>query len=427
MSRYAIRTLVLRSGERLPVLFDRLAGEPLFEPTLYSLTELRARNLASNTIDQALRAIMVLHIFLNLRDIDFGQRLSNGNLLELGEIEELVRICRLPMKKLTTMAEGNSFDRSAPSNSLSMEKYRMRQRAAEKTTDPRSAANRIRHIRNYLTWRVADRLSKRDFDQQMFVGLESAGNRMSAALTARIRSPASRSTIVQREGATPQALSRLMEVIDPASPDNPWHGKFAKERNALMIRWMLALGLRRGEMLGVRISDINFCDNTVHIVRRADDPNDPRQYQPNAKTRDRVMPMSDGLVQLTQNFIINFRRGRMAGLTHDFLIVAAGTGAPLSSVGVNKIFDVLRANCPELPNDMVPHVLRHSWNDQFSEVMDKNNISEESENKMRSYLMGWSETSGTALVYTRRHVRKKARDVSLKMQADMIQGSKNGK
>jgi integrase len=83
---------------------------------------------------------------------------------------------------------------------------------------------------------------------------------------------------------------------------------------------------------------------------------------------------------------------------------------------LNKVFVVLRRKCPDLPDDLAPHVCRHTWNDKFSEDMDKAKVSEETEKKMRSRLMGWSETSGTAATYTRRHVQRKAREASLALQ-----------
>ena len=96
------------------------------------------------------------------------------------------------------------------------------------------------------------------------------------------------------------------------------------------------------------------------------------------------------------------------------------TGQPISLPALNKIFKVLRIKCPNLPDSLCPHVMRHTWNDRFSEEMDKRQTQEESEKKWRSYLMGWSETSGTAATYTRRHTRKKAQKVSLAMQEKMM-------
>ena len=38
-------------------------------------------------------------------------------------------------------------------------------------------------------------------------------------------------------------------------------------------------------------------------------------------------------------------------------------------------------------------------------------------------MMGWSETSGTAATYTRRHIRKKAQAASLELQKNIMRRS----
>jgi hypothetical protein len=48
--------------------------------------------------------------------------------------------------------------------------------------------------------------------------------------------------------------------------------------------------------------------------------------------------------------------------------------------------------------------------------MDRRKVAEETERKTRSYLIGWSETSGTAATYTRRHVRNLAQEALRAMQ-----------
>lgn len=62
------------SGERLPMLLDR-DGQPMFGPTVFTLTELRGRNRAANTIGIALRSLMAFHLFLDARSIDLDARL----------------------------------------------------------------------------------------------------------------------------------------------------------------------------------------------------------------------------------------------------------------------------------------------------------------------------------------------------------------
>jgi hypothetical protein len=75
---FAVRLVVFTSGERLPLLCRRSTGTPLFEPTVYAITELRAQNRASATIQQALRAVMVLYLVLERLKIDLDQRLGEG-------------------------------------------------------------------------------------------------------------------------------------------------------------------------------------------------------------------------------------------------------------------------------------------------------------------------------------------------------------
>ena len=75
---YVVRTVVFPSGERFLVLLDHGSGTPLFDPTLFAVTALRGRNRATATIEQALRAVSVLHVFLDASGIDLPARLQEG-------------------------------------------------------------------------------------------------------------------------------------------------------------------------------------------------------------------------------------------------------------------------------------------------------------------------------------------------------------
>jgi len=82
---------------------------------------------------------------------------------------------------------------------------------------------------------------------------------------------------------------------------------------------------------------------------------------------------------------------------------------------VNKIFTKLKETYPTTFTRLSPHILRHTWNDNFSSIMERKNISENEEKKIRSYLMGWSETSNSAATYTKRYTKQKANEVLLEM------------
>lgn len=413
--------IVTSSGERLPVLLGQ-DGLPMFEPTVFSLSEIRSRNRASNTIDSYLRSVMVFLLFLDLRKIDLEDRLDQGQLLSLGEIEDVVRVCRLPLEKIHSMLDEASDQAQQLVSVISLEKLRMRSAGStEVEIDPGSAATRLRNIRDYLRWLALARISKHGIDASLRMTLESSAQYTSHAIDARLPSASYKSgELDQREGLEPDVIERVLKVIDPQSPDNPWRDEHSRYRNKLIIEWLLSLGLRRGELLNIRIGDVKFRESTVIVARRADDIDDPRKNQPKVKTRGREIPIASGLLDKTNAYIMNQRSAIRGARKHDFLFVASDNGAPLSIPSLNKIFNVLRDKCPDIPRNIFPHIFRHTWNDRFSEEMDANKVGDDAEKKARSYLMGWSETSGTAATYTRRHIRKKAQQASLQMQNELM-------
>lgn len=398
----------------------------MFDPTVYAITELRGRNCATNTISSALRGIQCFYLYLELRGIDLKERLEAGQFLSLGEVEDLAGLCRLPIQTLEKLKE-DSAQTGTIRNVISFEKVRVR--LSDHTDDevnPAVTGTRIRCIRDYLAWLARGAVTRQNWDKgannEAVNRLNGSLDRVLSSFTSRIPKHTSSKAIGEREGLAPNEISELLRVVSPESPDNPWQNDYTKYRNHLIVHWLYSLGLRRGELLGVRVSDIDFQKGTVTIHRRADDPSDPRANQPQAKTRAREIPLSDGLIAMTYSYVMNRRSLLKRAKKHNFLFCAAHTGEPLSLPSLNKIFRVLRTYCSALPTSLCPHVLRHTWNDRFSEEMDKRQAGEDTEKKLRSYLMGWGETSGTAAVYTRRHVRKKAQEASLKMQ-ETIMGS----
>jgi site-specific recombinase XerD len=413
---FKVKLLKLGSGERFPILLNG-EGQPLFETTVYVLTELRARNQATNTISSSLRAIQVFYQFLAMRGIVMNERLSSGQLLTLSDVEDLTRLCRLPLEQIDAAQTGAMVKTEVCRKVVSLEKCRVRlQENVQKEVEPAFAGSRMRYIRGYVEWLVANHLGKSGLNRQAGESLQASLNRVVSAIDARIPKARHQGVTGQREGLAPESIVELLRVVWPQSPANPWKGEHTRHRNALIVQWLYYLGLRRGELLGVRVQDIDFRKGTVTIHRRADDVKDPRTNQPQTKTKAREIPLGEGLRSLTYEYVMSHRSALKGAMKHDFLFCADVTGRPMSLPTLNKVFVVLRKKCSDLPAALCPHVMRHTWNDRFSEEMDKRNTSEESEKKLRSYLMGWSETSGTAATYTRRHTRKKAQEVSLKMQ-----------
>lgn len=409
---FQVRLVVLESGERLPLLVERATGEPLYQPALYVLTQLRAKNLASATISQHCWAIMVLCFFLRDRGIDLGERMTMGQLLKLAEVEALARCCRLAVEELVDLdTEARPI---SPSKVTSLERIRMRRssRSMVKEVGAETAATRGQYVAAYLRWLVDLRTT--DTVITPHPALSSASATVLRALAEHLPAKG-RDARVVRKGFAKKVRQRILEVVDPVSCDNPWIGDHCRLRNELVVRWLLHLGVRRGELLGIQTSDIDFQRNEVMIVRRADDVEDPRRDEPNTKTYDRLLPLSDEMAALARNYILKVRSQLKGARRHKYLLVANGSGAPLGKAALGKIFSELRKKHPDL-GGIHPHLFRHTWNDDFSEQMDRENVPEDREKKIRALLMGWAPTSGTAATYTRRHVERKANEASLGMQ-----------
>lgn len=421
LNPYAVKTIVLSSGERLPVLIALATGDPLFEPSVYVLSEIRATNRASNTIDQVLRSIMVFQLFLDSNQIDIDQRIQEGSVFRLSELDELVRHCRRPVAdqlKCNSIPPSHKSVRRGAAESLRL----VQRQFAPTEVAGHTAANRIRVIRDYLDWLVRYHMARHHSGAAEGERLWNEWTSCKAALDARLPRHKGRNTIGLREGLQPEVAERLLSVTSPISPENPWKGEGARIRNSLLVRWFYELGLRRGELLNVKIPDINFQSEELIVARRADDPEDPRKDQPLVKTRDRKIPLSPGLCRLTHEYITNTRRNTEGARRHPFLFIAMGTGSPLSLSAVNAVFAELRNAFNGEFDAVTPHVLRHTWNDRFSDIMDNAKVSDAEEERMRSFLMGWAPTSKTAGQYTRRHVRLKAQQVSLGMQSKQTEG-----
>lgn len=107
---YQVKTIRLESGERLPLLLSQETGVPVWEVTLFILTALRSTGLATNTIAHAARGVMVgLQIFRYL-GIDLNQRLEQGKLLSLSEVDELAKLAGLKQEELGALL-GNKKSR----------------------------------------------------------------------------------------------------------------------------------------------------------------------------------------------------------------------------------------------------------------------------------------------------------------------------
>ena len=411
--KYSVVQVQMQSGERMPLLVDASTGLGLFEPTGYALV-LRNRNRATNTIAQALRAVMLLYQILDANGVDLLQRIKANELLTLGEIEALIEQCKLKKADLDEIHFGPLDDKVARLDLAKLKKG-LKSHVDLETVDKGTGAVRIKYIKGYLEWlQEYAYLQKLPQDRELF---KKVADMTVKAVKARTPMAAKKNATRRKKGLTHAQQARLLSVMHPDSIENPWGDAFIRERNHLIVLLLLATGMRKGELLGVKVKDFNVRDNKLLVARRPDDPEDPRPREAYAKTYDRELLLGTELVDSLKRYIKVVRASTDRAKQHPYLIVSEA-GAPLALNSVDFMFSTVRPVLPEI-DKLSAHIMRHTWNDRFSEFA-QNNLKKEDEEKTRNYIMGWSESSRSAENYTARYVEMQAAQALTTMQNKMF-------
>lgn len=417
MKKYKEKTIISPTGEVVHILINSDTGHPHLYANLFILTQVRARGKAAATIKYTLRNISFFLLLLEkykMNDELLTKKFEEGSIFSPYELEGIVEDCKLKIEDILNDISNDRDDKipwmkRLPSKSL--EKVRgknsfKRRNFVEKET----AGNRLRTIRDYIIWLAEMCLSRTKPGSLSFLTLKDSINDFREKIEARIPSKSSRSLIDGKEGLTKEEETFFVNVINRKSEDNPFRGEFLKSRNEVIFLWLLDFGMRKGELLNVKISDIDFRKKKVTILRRADDINDPRTDKPNVKTRSRILDIKDKIMEITEHYILDHRSKIRGSKKHEYLIVSDTDGSPLGLEAIAVMFRRLRTKFPELPHNFSAHILRHTWNENFSKWADEKGISEEYEQQYREYLMGWKPGSSSAQDYLKRHIREKANE-----------------
>lgn len=402
MSRdFGTVTFVMDGGERYCHVVDHSSGLPEYYPCLYLTTQLRNRGDASSTIESVAGHLVVLLRFAHHFGIDLGLRLLERAYLHEHELDALRDFAQHRFRKtpkIPSLKVPSSFD--------GMDK-------PEDIVNSGTQYARLTTIAFYLGWLAKHILHNPNHDDTTRI------NAMVEQLKARRPVRKGRNQIKDRALDDAQ-IEILFEVIRLGSEHNPFV-KPLQRRNRLMILLLFHLGIRGGELLNIRIDDIDMTSQRIRIARRADEIDDPRIRQPNVKTLERLIPLSDNLIKEIYEYITQDRRHVPNARKNKYLFVThkngPSVGKPVSKASYHKVMAVVRAVSPKL-YAMTGHMLRHTWNYKFSAKMDSMDVplSEEKQEQIRSFLMGWKPGSGTASTYNKRFIEQKAFDAAISMQ-----------
>ncbi|EMY8850142.1 site-specific integrase [Salmonella enterica] len=399
MKKTSINTFIVSSGERFCLVLDKKTGVPLFHPTLYITTQVRNQSDSISTVELVAGAISLFCNFLFDRNIDIEERLRTGKNLAIHEIDALRDYCERKVR----------LRKSLP---YDIQKARLVNSATRHF--------RLTHIASYLSW-LGERLNLKQSNTSEMVERIKQRRPKIKRRSRRYK---------QYRSLDEKQIASLLEITMPGSTLNPFKNN-VQVRNRIIILILYSLGIRSGELLNIRITDINFRDSSLAIRRRADDKAEPRIKQPLVKTQERKLSLSAPLVKELHNYITNIRRHFKKSRKHEYLFVTHKSGPtqgmPLSSMAYHKIIDSIRNVAPEV-NRLTGHKLRHTWNYEFSKKLDAmpDPISEAEQEEMRSSLMGWTQGLKTAQIYNRRFIVNKAQTVALALQ-EVINKKGDGK
>lgn len=410
------KAFVMESGERYCLLLDS-SGLPSYYPNLYVTTQIRNRSQSFSAMESTLSGISVLERFLDEQGENIELRFHEGKFLDESELDAIRDYCQIKFRSRTIQEDPNGV--------FTLDELQWSDDQVSSETE----YARLTVIAKYLKW-LAGQVVGVSRDRLLMLQID----KMEKALKSRRPVRKNRNAEVDMKGLSGEQLDFLFELFRPESNLNPFRDQAIRVRNRLIFLMLYHLGLRGGELLNIRIRDIDFSSNQLIVVRRADEKDDPRRDQPLVKTLDRRLPLKDTLAKSIHDYIIGVRRLVENSNKNDFLFITHKSGPtqgqPLSKSAYKKIIGIVRKVSPTLFS-LTGHQLRHVWNEKFSDQMDSMDEppSEEQQEKIRSYLMGWREGSGTAATYNRRFIRKKANEAAMTLQNGMIRlpnGVSNG-
>ncbi len=435
MTRLSIH--VLSGGERVPMLHDE-KGLPLFYPTLFSTTQLRNAGAAVNTIRNKLADILVLLRWEEQHRRDLIAEFAQGKFLTVADIVSLRDFAKLDMRGQLPVSIQMGTSRAKVADFL---ESRVASSRAQDAVGGQQHYNRMSTFADYLEF-VATVVTQHRNSPQISQEIE----RMAKTLRKhRPRGVASgRSEESELRSPPSELVDHFMSVGAEDSPENPFLNPDVRLRNAIIFGLLRYTGMRRGELLSLRLDQFDSGEEPrVWVRRNQDDIHDSRRYQPASKTKERLLPIPLALAEQIQRYIMQVRAKIAPARRHPYLLVTHRKGPtwgkPLTiSALSSQVFARMRAVDPEFIH-IHPHAFRHHFNYELSLSIDAQNsrakgaagtpesgrISEARELDVRAFLNGHrNKASGAA--YNRRHIRETADEAIRQVQAGLTR-SQQGK
>lgn len=169
-------------------------------------------------------------------------------------------------------------------------------------------------------------------------------------------------------------------------------------RNKLICRICYETGVRRGELLSLTIENCRTSKlgpgerpyiETMENVKY----DDPRTNVPHNKTRARIIPISNSLANLIEEYKKIRNQSEAARKQPPFLILSGQLPyQPMSLSALSSVFDTIKAKLPGVGR-FGPHRLRHTFFENLDRMMKDKGYSDDQKKKIKNSIGGWSPKS----------------------------------
>ena len=380
---YTIIHLKLDSGERLPCLVECETWIPARVATRWAVRYRRYR-VQSSTLANNLRTLRQVYNWAEtVGNLSLDDFLTTGGILDARQIESLAIYLR-------TGGESTVAGIILPAGS---------DQQLEGFPSPSTFDHQLAVAEDFLIWALDS--ANRGGSSSLTLEQLYAHRIRHSEIFRSLRIGAAKSR--RKEPLTDDAVKRIREAITPETDQQGRFltndkgcllfssGKFSKEtqlRNWLMFETSLDLGLRRGELLKLRLDSLPRGNNDgVRILRLPDDKADSRLNEPSVKTAERVIPASRRLLMAFRAYLTAPQpQGRVLGKSP--YVFVTSNGEPVSLDAAN---DIIQSISRLSGVSLSWHSLRHTWAERMADLLaDKPNGADQ-----LKYLGGWTNSQSS--------------------------------
>jgi integrase len=399
---FIVTPITLRStdnaGERLPMTLYRNSRVPVVKHNEWALSKRRGV-VSANTLERELRALTHLQVWLDKEDLSLDKPFAFIEQMLPGRIEASLR---------PYLAKDQS-DKKVKKISIGSEQI----------------AERLWVASSYIDWALEDSQRKISLrlDPEKCIAFENA--RAGIRKTFSYLMP-TQTSVEKKVGLSRAETCRLLDLARPENPNNVWgrgsgtQAKAIRYRNQAIIHLGVAFGPRRGDKLKLHTSDVRThgSEPTLSVRRRPNDHKDPRKWEPNAKTLERLLPLDSDLAMLLNEYVLKWRK-LIPGHKKTPYLFLSYSGKPMSLRAYSDIFEALQIEFPNLHS----HILRHTHNDRLRERCIEIGMSDADYVRDAMYLTGWA--SDNTSTYTNRSSRERANRISRDVQNQVFSATKD--